>query len=461
MTLPMGSAPLDPAPPVPQVTTLACPHCGAPLALKAQGWAESVACGSCGSILDATQGALRLVQEHDRAVTLTPAIPLGTRGTWRGTHWDIIGCQQVTITVEGSDYSWREYVGFNPYRGFLYLSEYDGHWNVIEKLRRRPVLHEGAHPTATLDDRTFRHFQTAMARTTAALGEFPWALRVGDAVTVADYVDPPFILSGEGGDTELTWSLGRYATPQEIAAAFQLTRALRTPVGVFANQPNPHVERGRAVLRTLALALAALLAVVVGTRALAANTVVFQQQYTVAGATSAEGGAPTSDPATDPGTFVTPPFTLGGRTSNVELRLDTDLDNAWLWFTLTLVNEATGAARDLGRQVSYYHGRDGDGSWSEGSRDDRVRIGEVPPGRYFLRVAVEGDDTPGAAAPVAHAVRLTVRRDVPDYTLMLLALAALVVPALLVQLPRSTFEGARWVQSDHAPASHDSSDDDE
>ncbi len=31
--------------------------------------------------------------------------------------------------MEGVAYSWHEYVLFNPYKGFRYLTEYDGHWN--------------------------------------------------------------------------------------------------------------------------------------------------------------------------------------------------------------------------------------------------------------------------------------------------------------------------------------------
>ncbi|MBU6365895.1 MAG: DUF4178 domain-containing protein [Gemmatimonadetes bacterium] len=447
------STSLDAPAPAPQVTTLACPHCGAPLALKAQGWAESVVCASCGSVMDATQGALRILQAFDQAVTLTPAIPLGTRGTWRGAPWEVVGCQQVTITVDDIPYSWREYVGFNPYRGFLYLSEYQGHWNVIEKLRRQPVLTEGGHPVATLDGRPFRHFQSAIARTTAALGEFPWQLRVGDSVTVADYVAPPHILSAEGTGNELTWSLGTYTPPEVIATAFALPTPLRRPEGVFANQPNPHAEGARRALRRMGVALL-LLALLFGVQqGTAARTVAHTQRFQVTPAGQVAGA--------DGNTVVTPPFTLDGRTSTVELALDTDLDNTWLFFDLTLINEATGATRTVGREVSYYRGTDSDGSWSEGSRDDRVRIGRVPPGRYFLRLAVDGDESRVTAEPVTYDVALTVRRDVPALAPYLLALLALVLPALVPAMRSSAFEGRRWAESDHAPEPSGGDDDDE
>ena len=452
MTAPLNASPLDPAPPLPRVATLACPHCGAPLELKAQGWAESVVCGSCGSVLDASDGTLGILQEFDRKVRLKPDIPLGTRGTWRGMAIEVIGCQEVAITVEGTDYAWREYVCFNPYRGFLYLSEYEGHWNVIEKLRKRPVLHGGAHPTATVDGQVFRHFQSARARTTAALGEFPWQLRVGDAVEVADYVDPPFLLSAERTEEEVTWSLGTYTPADTIFRAFGLRTWLRSQSGVFANQPNPHVEPARRALRYLGVALL-LLAAMVGAHVLVSlRQVAHQQRFTVTPAGTLAGSGEDA--------FVTAPFTLEGRTSNVELELDTSLDNAWLYFDLALVNEATGDTRSAGREISYYQGYTSSSEyWSEGSRDESVVLGRVPAGRYLLRVEMAGDTTEAARSAPPVSVTLTVRRDVPMYAPYGLALLALVLPALVAPLRRSSFEQRRWAESDHAPVASDEEDD--
>ena len=139
---------------IPRAAALNCPSCGAAIELHAQGWAVSVVCAACGAQLDATDPNLAVLQ-HGERVTLTPRIPLGTRGMWKGMPWEAIGCQEVTVTVEGVVYAWTEYVCFNPYRGFLYLSEYKGHWNVIEKLRRRPIVVRGDQPVAQLDGRQY------------------------------------------------------------------------------------------------------------------------------------------------------------------------------------------------------------------------------------------------------------------------------------------------------------------
>ena len=54
--------------------------------------------------------------------------------------------------------------------------------------------------------------------------------------------------------------------------------------------------------------------------------------------------------------------------ANVEITINTDLHNNWVYFNFALINQDTGQAYDFGREVSYYFGSDSDGSWTEGNR---------------------------------------------------------------------------------------------
>jgi hypothetical protein len=438
-----------PAPRVPKAAALNCSSCGASIELHAMGWAVSVVCAACGATMDATDANLRILQ-HGDGVRLKPRIPLGTRGTWKGAAWEVIGSQQVTITVEEVDYSWIEYVCFNPWRGFLYLSEYQGHWNVIEKLRRQPSLETGgAQPTVDLGGLTYKHFQTARARTTAALGEFPWELRVGDEVIARDFVSPPYLLSAEGYEEEVTWSQGTYTPPEVIAKAFNLSKdTLIKPIGVFANQPNPYGGLPKKVFKVFGLAMVALLVMFLLNVTLSGNRAVFRHDYAFTRGTE------------DQAAFVTESFELDGRPSAVSIDIDTPFNNDWLYLSLALINEATGETREASRQVSYYYGSDSDGSWTEGSRKETVRLATVPAGRYFLRVQPEGGEPANRVANYT----IQVRRDVPFYGLYAVAFFALLIPTLFAVLPSASFEQRRWAESDHASTSSgddDSGDDDE
>jgi hypothetical protein len=73
---------------------------------------------------------------------------------------------------------------FDPYQGFRYLSEYQGHWSEIRSIHALPSVWPGR-PLADYGDRTFRHFQSALASTDFVLGEFP-RVEVHDRVDVAD-----------------------------------------------------------------------------------------------------------------------------------------------------------------------------------------------------------------------------------------------------------------------------------
>jgi len=68
------------------------------------------------------------------------------RGQIEGVTWEAIGFQVRQIVVDDVPYSWDEYLLFNPYYGFRYLSEYEGHWNYIRTLPLVPRNISGARP---------------------------------------------------------------------------------------------------------------------------------------------------------------------------------------------------------------------------------------------------------------------------------------------------------------------------
>ena len=417
------------------VRGLNCPSCGAAIELRGMAWTQTVACASCAAVLDARDPNLRILSRFDQKIAkVRPLIPLGSRGEWRGATYQVIGFQQRTIRVDGVAYSWREYLLFNPYRGFRYLTEYDGHWNDVVSLPGVPQ--HGGGSGATYEGLKYKHFQTATAETTFVLGEFPWEVRRGDTVEASDYVAPPLLLSSEATDDEVTWSRGEYADARAIWKAFKVPGTPPSPRGVFANQPSPYMASARSYWRLLGVFAAALVALFVLRAATARDARVFSQSYEF-----------------DPGkggeqAFVTPSFQLPGGAGNVRIDTKSDVDDQWLYLDYALINEATGQAWDFGREVSYYSGYDSDGRWTEGSRSDDAKIGPVPGGTYFLRVEPQGGTQPGRPmAPVRYTVE--VRRDVPTFGVFVIGLLLLLAPPAIGALRAASFETQRWAESDH------------
>src|SRR5262245_26624816 len=117
-----------------------CKNCGAAVALRALSHTRSVACTSCGAILDPADPTLAILQKNASLDRIVPTIPLGSRGVLRGRKAEVIGFQQRSIRVEGTTYPWNEYVLFDPYQGFRYLSEYQGHWSDIRSIHALPAV---------------------------------------------------------------------------------------------------------------------------------------------------------------------------------------------------------------------------------------------------------------------------------------------------------------------------------
>jgi endogenous inhibitor of DNA gyrase (YacG/DUF329 family) len=406
-----------------------CPHCGAAMVMHAVGHTLNVVCESCNSILDAKDESLQVLGRFENKMRFTPLVPLGSRGKMDGVDWEVIGTQVRTTTSEGISYSWSEYLLFNPYKGFRYLTHYQGHWNYVKTVHSLPVAaHAGLKAAVEFQGVRYTHFQTANACTTFVAGEFPWQVHSGDHAEVRDYVAPPLMLSSEASDAEINWSLGRYVSGQEIWQAFKVPGQPPVPVGVFANQPNPLEQKSHGMWGLFSSLFLGMILLLIVFTVISSKDEVLSEDYTF---TRGQGEA----------SFVTDQFELKGRTSNVELAIETDLQNHWAYFNFALINESTGQAFDFGREVGFYADSDGD----EGSRNDTVIIPSVPAGRYYLRVEPE---TPDAAFPVHYHLRL--RRDVPVYGYFWVAAILLMLPPIFSHWRVMSFEGRRWMESDYA-----------
>jgi hypothetical protein len=251
------------------------------------------------------------------------------------------------------------------------------------------------------------------------------------------------MLSLEHTKEEDTWSAGEYVSPQKVWDAFKVPGTPPAPRGVFATQPNPRAANARWFRAIFALCAVLLVGGCFARVSGDTGRQVMQDAFQFV-PFSADSGAVASQE-----------FTLGGRTSNVEVEIETSLDNGWGFFDIALIDAEHGTAKEVGREISYYHGVEDGESWSEGNTRESVTIPEVPPGRYFLRIGAEGE------APYGYNVR--VRRDVPDVIAFVIALVLLALPWAYAEFRSYSFEFDRWAESDHpmrSASSSSSSDDD-
>ena len=172
-----------------------CPNCAGPLELRAPDKAERVTCPNCDSLLDVNQGNLKWL----RTLVKTPdALPfvlnIGQKGVFEdGKEMTIIGAMLRSVTIEGINYFWHEYLLYNPKIGFRWLVHSDNHWNFVEPVNVAEVVTTGS--TAAYNGKNFKIFQDAPARVENVKGEFYWRVEQGETVRAIDYVAAPLMLS--------------------------------------------------------------------------------------------------------------------------------------------------------------------------------------------------------------------------------------------------------------------------
>jgi hypothetical protein len=145
--------------------------------------------------------------------------------------------------------------------------------------------------------------------------------------------------------------------------------------------------------------------------------------------------------------YESPPFEVAGtRPVALTVRSQAAVNNSWVYLEMQLIDQDTGRAYRLGREVSYYHGVADGESWSEGSANDGARIADVPPGRYVLAIEAEGGDS---RAPIRGTVEIF--KEAPGWLNLVLALLALALIPAIVTWRASGFEKRRWAESDYGP----------
>lgn len=421
------------------VGAMSCPNCGGALELNAPDKSERVTCPYCNSLLDVNQGNLKFLHALNK-VENPFVLPLGAEGTFgENIKFKIIGAVVRSVTVEGIQYFWHEYLLYNPSIGFRWLVHSDNHWNFVESVNPAEVINVGS--TATYNGRTFKVFQDAPARVEYIQGEFYWRVEQGETVRAVDFVNAPLMLSQEVSNNEINWSAGTYQTNEAIEKAFGVAD-LPKPWSIAPNQPFTggfYIKYG-----LLMLALLFIVAIVMIPLSGFGSTPLNQQIVL----------PPTANAQTAQ-TVFSQPFELKGN-RNVRITANAPVDNAWVDLDVDLVNDQNNDVESVDIPVEYYQGSDSDGAWTEGSQSQDATISSLPAGKYTLRVEGTWQNF-GQAMPVNVKVEQNVNRGV-NFCFAFFVLAILPVLGLL---RKWTFESKRWSESMFGGSSSSGLDDSE
>ena len=411
---------------------MGCPNCGGPLTLNAPDKAERVTCPNCDSLLDVNQGNLT----YFKALTPPPnapefVAPIGAEGTFPGdVKFKIIGAVVRSVTVDGIQYFWHEYLLYNPMVGFRWLVHSDNHWNFVEPVNPADVEQLGiigTGATVSYNGRTFKIFQDAPAVVEYVKGEFYWRVEQGETVRATDYVSPPIMLSREESNNEINWSAGTYMTNDEIEKIFGIS-GLPRPWGVAPNQP----FTGRFYYTWGALPLLLLLVVAIFSIPLTGLTKTALSQEIV---------LPPMTNATTAQAVFSQPFDIRAN-GNVRITAGAQVDNSWADLDVDLINDQSQEVESVNVPVEYYSGVDDGESWTEGDKSTDATLSSLPAGKYTLKIEGTWQNWQ-TQMPVSVKVEQNVNRGVN----FCCAFIVLLIVPVLGFFRRFTFESSRWKDS--------------
>jgi hypothetical protein len=425
---------------------MGCPNCGGPLELQAPDKTERVTCPNCSSLLDVNQGNLTYLHALNPPPNAPDfVLPIGAEGTFAGdVKYKIIGAVVRTVTFDGVQYFWHEYLLYNASVGFRWLVHSDNHWNFVETINPAdvgPPQFIGKGAVARYNGTNFKIFQDATAIVEYVKGEFYWRVEQGETVRAVDYIAAPQMLSQEMSQNEINWSLGIYMPVADVEKALGIPD-LPKPWAVGPNQP----FTARFYYTWGALPLLGLLVLALFMIPFAGLTKsVLNQQVTL----------PPLQNATTPQAMFSQPFDLKSR-GNVRITAGAQVDNSWADLDVDLINEQSQEVESVNVPIEYYSGVDGGESWSEGGKETDATLSALPGGKYTLRV--EGTwEKWQQPMPVTVKVEQNVNRGVN----FCCAFVILLIMPLLGLIRKFSFETSRWKDSAFGSSGDDSGSDDE
>jgi len=354
---------------------IACRECGGPLVLKDERTVTRV-CDHCGSLLELTETEQKVLERRSSAASgVAYEIGLGERLTIDGVIFEVIA--RVCLVEDGElDDATHQYYLYNPRHRPLWLSVYDGAWDLSWRTRVRldkDPFADGSDYVSSYDGRTWERMEVGETEVWHVDGALPYVQRTGDR---AQYCD--LSLEGDFGRSfevvrtadEIEYGEGRSVSPGEVGQ--WLGRPIAPSGGSGDSGGSGTRKPPQAPLFTVA-ATAAVVAVGLGMMDCSSSD------------SGTLVGRYTAGPDELRANALTPAFEVPQEEDTLRLRVIAPIDNAWMYAQVAVVEEDGDTVIHVADEdLSYYHGYSGGESWSEGKNFGDLFVELEDAGRYRL-----------------------------------------------------------------------------
>jgi len=261
-------------------------------------------------------------------------------------------------------------------------------------------------------------------------GALPWIAKVGDRIAYADFVDK----SGSGRhyqaertENEIEYSIGRALDIEAVRRATD-----KPDLGkkiAWRDEPDAAVKRSfyLTVIAAAAIALVVNLGLILAVFSL--GKPVLSQRFSVDDLN---------------GEVFSEPFMVDSGIIKVAASAQPRLNNEWMALDIAIVGGQENVLHVCDADISYYHGREGGESWSEGGQSKSIYIKIPQPGEYSLLLhAVSARGNANQSDRTSHGVAIRV---VDGARMPYFFIAAAAVCGLILILSGVSY--AKWKSGD-------------
>lgn len=386
--------------------------------------AKTFTCPSCETVYRQSEGQYKFADRFQSGYQHT-GIELGAKGILRGKEYTVSGIVQKK--AYGSFY-WREYILYNEALEFLYLSEADGHWILLEEIPEEYDVKN--HPVSLEYNGTyFDIYDYSNTEIVSAQGYFDFDITFKKVYTT-EYINPPYLISIEKTDGKQTTFYGEHISGKKIKKAFDVSKMpYRHGVGLV----QPFIFN----IRNMALTFCTVaLLILLSNWALNKDRV----EKEVLDVTIPFDAFSAKD-------YISKPFELVGSSAPLTISVASNVDNSWANLQVALVNETTGEETYASKDVEYYHGYTDGENWTEGSTSEEFNLCGVSAGKYHLAL------TPMKAPEdhTANEIYVKASWSKPSSRNVWITVIFMAVFLVLMYYLDKYFETRRWEESNYSP----------
>lgn len=416
-----------PASTIHQAESITCTECGGAFDIPGGREIQCATCTYCGTQLDLTTAERAILGQNPPDLDAEFHFEIGDAASFPDGRYEVCGRM---LYVEERTYFTREYLLYNPDKGYKWLEEYRGHFVLNRPTSRAPEVdprYLGPKTEVRVGDQTYRKYEHGVVEQLYVDGALPWIARAGDVFGYVELTAPPKIFGADYDGDEVEYFEGEYIHQNDVWAAFGRDDSPPRGRGVHAAQP----FRKSFVLSALAIVG---LVCALGNGGLLLWSLdnngerVFERHLTA--------GQYTQETLSEP-------FELASD-SVIGLELESNrIDDSWIALDVALVDESDRVVAEMDGEVSYYSGYEDGEHWTEGDRRKTTYFRSPGAGTY--RLLMLGGGGSGISGPGRNEP-LTVRvysGGVLTRYFIASAVFAFLFP-LWWALRRGTFEHSRW-----------------